>query len=122
MPYNPSNYHQQQRGNLDYLFEALGIRELFERVAELDGGDGPMDEVGENPTGDPAVQPNMEGVGSYSGGPIAENDGSMATHEPNLIAQIKKDAESEEPESDEEAEENAFFGETYKEDTSNRAD
>lgn len=93
MPYNPSNFHQQQRGNLDYLYEALGIRELFERVAELDGGEGPMEEVDPNPTNNPAVQPNMEGVGTESGGPAVENDGSMATHDPNLIAKIKKDAE-----------------------------
>lgn len=98
MPYNPSNYGQKQRGELDYLFEALGIRELFERVADLDSGDGPMDDVEENPTNDPAVRPNMEGVGTYSGGPNAENEASLEVLDPGLIKRIKEEAKEQETE------------------------
>lgn len=119
MPYNPSNFSQAQRGQLDYLFESLGIRELFERMNAIDGEGGPMEEVDPNPTGDPAVQPNMEGIGSYSGGPNSENDGSMATHDPNMIEKIQREAderESEELEVEYEEAENEELG------NSNRSD
>lgn len=95
MAYEPSNHAQQQRSNLDYLFHALGIDELYERVAELDGGEGGPKEVPENPTNNPMVQKNLEGVGTLSGGPTEENEVILEDVKPE-DEETDKDTKSEE--------------------------
>lgn len=93
-----SDHHHQIAGNLKFLFDALGIRELFERVNELDSLGGPPEDPEVNPTGNPMVQPNLEGVGSLSGGPNEENTGTLDVLEPERMAQIKAAAEEAEAE------------------------
>ncbi len=87
-----SNHHHQIAGSLKFLFENLGIRELFERMDALDDKGGPPEDPEFNPTGDPMVQPNLEGVGTLSGGPDRENVGTLDVLEPERMAQIKADA------------------------------
>lgn len=87
-----SNYGQQQRGSLEFLFEALGVRELFEKA----GLDSPAVDLDFNPTDDPAVQRNFEGVGTLSGGPIEENDGSLATTDPDRFKSLTESDDEEE--------------------------
>lgn len=93
-----SDHHHQIAGNLKFLYENLGIKELFERVDALDGnGTGPVDPEF-NPTGNPMVQPNLEGVGTLSGGPNEENVGTLDVLEPERMERIKADAEAREAE------------------------
>ena len=87
-----SNYHHQIAGNLKFLFDALGIKELFERVDALDGNGGPPEDPKFNPTDNPMVQPNLEGVGTLSGGPDRENVGTLDVLEPERMAKIEEDA------------------------------
>jgi hypothetical protein len=94
MPVEFSDHHHQIAGNLKFLFEALGIRELFERVNELDSLGATPEEPEFNPTNDPMVQPNLEGVGSLSGGPNSENTGTLDVLEPERMARIKEEAEA----------------------------
>lgn len=93
-----SNHHHQIAGNLKFLFEALGIKELFERVDALDGNGAAPEEPEFNPTNDPMVQPNLEGVGTLSGGPNEENVGTLDVLEPERMAQIREAAEQREAE------------------------
>jgi len=89
-----SDHHHQIGDNLKFLFENLGIRELFERLDALDGkGEGPVDPEF-NPTNNPMVQPNLEGVGTLSGGPNNENVGTLDVLEPERLARIKEEAEA----------------------------
>jgi hypothetical protein len=73
-----SNHHHQIGDNLKFLFKELGLEEVFERLDALDGKGGPPSDPEFNPTGDPMVQPNYEGVGSLSGGPNSENSEETA--------------------------------------------
>lgn len=90
MAFVPSNHSQQQRSNLEYLFHALGIDELYERLDALDAGGGKPEPVDENPTGDPMVQKNMEGVGTLSGGPVEENVVELPVEEKKTTSRTKK--------------------------------
>lgn len=93
-----TDHHHQIGDNLKFLYENLGIKEIFERLDELDSrGTGPVDPVF-NPTEDPMVQPNLEGVGSLSGGPNEENVGTLDVLEPERMQAIKDDAEAAEKE------------------------
>lgn len=88
-----SNYSHQQRATLEFFFEALGLRELFEKQ----GLDSPAEELDFNPTDDPAVQKNFEGVGTLSGGPVNENDGSLATTDADRINALLEETSSKSP-------------------------
>lgn len=89
-----SDHHHQIGDNLKFLFENLGIREIFERLDELDSkGTGPQDSEF-NPTKNPMVQPNLEGVGTLSGGPNNESVGTLDVLEPERMARIKEEAEA----------------------------
>jgi len=90
MAFEPSNHAQQQRSNLEYLFTALGIDELYERVNALDKKGGVPEKIEENPTGNPMVQKNYEGVGSLSGGPVEENEVILEDVKPDEDSTDKK--------------------------------
>lgn len=89
-----SNYHHQIADNLKFLYEALGIDDLFRRLHTLDNkGEGPED-APFNPTNNPMVQRNMEGIGSLSGGPDEENtSGRLDILEPERMERIRAEAE-----------------------------
>lgn len=88
-----SDHHHAVGDNLKFLFENLGLKEVFDRLDALDGqGTGPEDPEF-NPTNDRMVQPNLEGVGSLSGGPNSENQGTLDILESERMAQIQEAAD-----------------------------
>jgi hypothetical protein len=93
-----SNYHHQIADNLKFLYGALGLDELFRRLHVLDNkGEGPED-APFNPTNNPMVQRNMEGIGTLSGGPDEENtSGRLDVLEPERMERIRAEAEAAEP-------------------------
>lgn len=86
-----SNHHHQIGDNLRFLFNNLGIAELFERVDALDGKGAGPEPVEFNPTNNPMVQPNLEGVGTLSGGPNHENVGTLDVLEPERMQKLRDD-------------------------------
>lgn len=93
-----TDHHHQIGDNLKFLFVNLGLAEVFERLDALDGkGTGPKDPE-PNPTKNPMVQPNLEGVGTLSGGPPEENVGSLDVLEPERMQRIKDEAAAREAE------------------------
>lgn len=88
-----SDHHHSIGDNLKFLFENLGIAELFERVDALDSKGAGPEPVEFNPTNNPMVRPNLEGVGTLSGGPSEENTGTLDVLEPERMEQIRVAAE-----------------------------
>lgn len=76
------------------LFKSLHLDEVFERLHALDskGDAGPIDPPF-NPTDNPEVQPNLEGVGTLSGGPEAENTSDPTVIDPEYVAKVQRTAD-----------------------------
>lgn len=86
-----SNFHHQIGDNLKFLFQNLGLEEVFKRLDDLDGKGGPPEDPEFNPTNDRMVQPNLEGIGRLSGGPNEENEGTLDVVDPKGTARLLAD-------------------------------